>query len=593
MVVIRHHETSSSTPYDVFLSFRGEDTRYTFADHLYTALVQHGFCTFRDDDEMHKGEYLKSELEKAIPQSKSSIIVISENYASSTWCLDELVIILERRRTSGHVVLPVFYHVEPSEVHKQTNSQVKKINMWLQDGSNEDIVRAICGMSGIGKTTIAKIVYNQNFHSFDGSSFLANIGEVSKQPNGSLRLQRQLISDISKREHGEIHNDHGTEVVEGLTLDMRMLKEASNHGKKRNYEEFHDKSILSVHARSLKRRFLNFNYGQSVSTTITSCNIGELPSEMRNMQSLEVHNADGLLTNTLCTSSGEVKWWQRIVWSMVPTPRKGPQTLWASLPCSLRLLRLSRCNLSDDAFPKNLGNLPSLHVLDLSINPFRRLPNCIRILSRLRYLLIFNCPRLQLLELNGLPTEMLMYLLGRVDICLGDYYKSVELQDCFKKEDKTKISYTASTIVNKSRERKENTQVTFEHHLISLYPTFTSDRCEGSSSICFTMPSCPTHRIQCLIAWCKYEAMDYFNRNVKWASSVEIKNKTKDLAWVHPSRYFPLNNEYVGWVSRWKFGNQLEVGEEIIITFDCDDNHSEENDYHNLEMSAASKLSTR
>ncbi|KAM7469998.1 hypothetical protein LguiA_008181 [Lonicera macranthoides] len=310
MVVIRHHETSSSTPYDVFLSFRGEDTRYTFADHLYTALVQHGFCTFRDDDEMHKGEYLKSELEKAIPQSKSSIIVISENYASSTWCLDELVIILERRRTSGHVVLPVFYHVEPSEVHKQTSriaeafakyekqceedtdsegkgkrkekiqgwrsaltevadliglhlkdhqvdgheskfihkiikyigvnvsctplhidpyiigtdSQVKKINMWLQDGSNEDIVRAICGMSGIGKTTIAKIVYNQNFHSFDGSSFLANIGEVSKQPNGSLRLQRQLISDISKREHGEIHNDHvGLAHIRNLVFPKRVL----------------------------------------------------------------------------------------------------------------------------------------------------------------------------------------------------------------------------------------------------------------------------------------------------------------------------------------------------------------------------------
>ena len=119
MAVAIAQEASSSNCYDVFLSFRGEDTRKTFTDHLYTALVQHGFRTFRDDNDIEKGEYLKSELEKAICQSKISIIVISMDYASSTWCLDELVMILERRRNSQHVVLPVFYNVYPSDVRKQ------------------------------------------------------------------------------------------------------------------------------------------------------------------------------------------------------------------------------------------------------------------------------------------------------------------------------------------------------------------------------------------------------------------------------------------------------------------------------------------
>ncbi|KAM7469989.1 hypothetical protein LguiA_008172 [Lonicera macranthoides] len=304
MVVIRPYETSSSTTYDVFLSFRGEDTRYTFTDHLYRALDQHGFRTFRDEDEMRKGERLKSELEKAIPQSKSSTIVISENYANSSWCLDELVMILERRRTSGHVVLPVFYHVEPSEVRKQTgtiadafekykkqcdkktdtegkrtwmekiqrwrsaltevadlighhhvdgyesklidkiikdtkvnvrrtplymdpyiigiDSQVEEINLWLQDGSNNDRVLAVCGMGGIGKTTIAKIVYNQNFESFDGSSFITvtNIGEKSKHPE----LQQQFISNITKRNHGNIHSVHaGLEEIRNLVFSKRVL----------------------------------------------------------------------------------------------------------------------------------------------------------------------------------------------------------------------------------------------------------------------------------------------------------------------------------------------------------------------------------
>ena len=108
MAIVRSHEASSSTLYDVFLSFRGEDTRKKITDHLYTALVQQGFSTFRDDDEIEKGENLKSELEKAIRQSKISTIVISKDYASSTWCLDELVMILEQRRITRHVVLHVF-----------------------------------------------------------------------------------------------------------------------------------------------------------------------------------------------------------------------------------------------------------------------------------------------------------------------------------------------------------------------------------------------------------------------------------------------------------------------------------------------------
>jgi hypothetical protein len=88
----------SNYKYQVFLSFRGEDTHKNLTDHLYKALVDAGIHTFRDDDEIQRGENIYFELQKAIQQSKISIIMFSKDYASSRWCLDELVMIMERKR---------------------------------------------------------------------------------------------------------------------------------------------------------------------------------------------------------------------------------------------------------------------------------------------------------------------------------------------------------------------------------------------------------------------------------------------------------------------------------------------------------------
>ncbi|KAM5552756.1 disease resistance protein RUN1 [Rosa sericea] len=250
--------------YEVFLSFRGEDTRFNFTDHLYNALCRKGIETFRDD-KLKRGEDISQELLKRIEESRVSIIVFSQNYASSRWCLDELVKIFECRKSKGQEVRAVFYKVTPSDVRQQTGAfgdafstldqckyedcmdkwkaalkEAADLSGWpLKDGeyettfiediveelsaqvinpscdlhvaehpiglescrqdvntllkAEENIVRmvGIWGPGGIGKTTIAKDVFNSIRRKFEASCFLTDFRSKSL-----AQLQETLLSHI-------------------------------------------------------------------------------------------------------------------------------------------------------------------------------------------------------------------------------------------------------------------------------------------------------------------------------------------------------------------------------------------------------------
>ncbi|KAG7611939.1 Leucine-rich repeat 3 [Arabidopsis suecica] len=131
--------SSSRNWLDVFLSFRGEDVRVTFRSHFLKELDRKLITAFRDN-EIERSHSLWPDLEQAIKESRIAVVVFSKNYASSSWCLNEL---LEIVNCNDKIVIPVFYGVDPSQVRhqigefgsifektckRQTDQQVK--NQW-------------------------------------------------------------------------------------------------------------------------------------------------------------------------------------------------------------------------------------------------------------------------------------------------------------------------------------------------------------------------------------------------------------------------------------------------------------------------------
>ncbi|RID51018.1 hypothetical protein BRARA_H01710 [Brassica rapa] len=260
----------SSLPHNwkhhVFPSFHGEDVRTNFLSHVLKELKSKAIDLFIDND-IERSKSIGPELIEAIKGSRIAIVFLSKNYASSTWCLNELVEIMTCRKE----------FVNPTHVKKQTGDFGKvfkktcvgktkdEIQRWkhaltevaqiagfhssnweteakmieviaidvsnklnnfapssdfngligmesyttemeplLQLDSNEVRKIGILGPLGIGKTTIARYLFNQHSQDFQLSVFMDNIkrnyqaaAAFSDDYSVMLDLQKQFMSQLT------------------------------------------------------------------------------------------------------------------------------------------------------------------------------------------------------------------------------------------------------------------------------------------------------------------------------------------------------------------------------------------------------------